>query len=364
MFPRGPGIVQQIKVNGLTKFFLLRTKHRSDYTEASNTVSIDGRTMNVRFLESFVWLARLRSFRLTAERMHATQAAISSRISALELELGVKLFDRGPRDITLTQEGSKALPFAEQIVKITREMADSVGDRTKIGGMLRLGAIESVVHTWLPDLLKRIREEYPKLTLELTSDTSASLSALIGNGHLDAALLSTSINSADLGNIMLGSLPMCWVASPRLGISAETLSEAELATFQIVSFPRHSQPHAYLVELFSSASENEVQINCLSSAAAISRLVLDGFGIGAVPAAFVLSEIEGGQLSVLQVAHRVPDLPLFVSYRRSPDSLLPESIARLARSVMLDYALLHGPRYASIPAIDNGAIGDEPFTRA
>ena len=114
--------------------------------------------MNLRFLETFVWLARLRSFRLTAERLHATQAAISSRISALEQELGVRLFERGPKEATLTQDGSKALPFAEQMLKLNQAMLASVGDRSKVSGLLRLGAIESIVHTWLPDLLKRIRD--------------------------------------------------------------------------------------------------------------------------------------------------------------------------------------------------------------
>jgi DNA-binding transcriptional LysR family regulator len=90
--------------------------------------------MNVRFLETFVWLAKLRNFRLTAERLHATQAAISSRISALEQEFGVRLFDRGPRDVKLTQEGTKALAFAEQILKLTNDMLASVSDRSHVSG--------------------------------------------------------------------------------------------------------------------------------------------------------------------------------------------------------------------------------------
>jgi DNA-binding transcriptional LysR family regulator len=161
--------------------------------------------------------------------------------------------------------------------------------------------------------------------------------------------LSTPIHGSDVGNTMLGSLPMCWVASPALEVSAEILSEAELAAFQVVSFPRNSIPHAYVVDLFSAAGESRVQINCLSSATAISRLVMDGFGIAAVPAACVLNEIESGQLHVLRVSHRVPALPLIVAYRRTPDSLLPESIARLARAIMLEYSLKHGPQYALVP---------------
>ena len=154
--------------------------------------------MNVRFLETFVWLAKLRNFRLTAERLHATQAAISSRISALEQEFGVRLFERGPRDVTLTQEGTKALGFAEQILKLNQEMFASVSDRSKVAGLLRLGVIESVVHTWLPDLLRRVREEYPNLTIELTSDTTAHLSAQLVNGNVDIALLTTNVTGTSL----------------------------------------------------------------------------------------------------------------------------------------------------------------------
>jgi DNA-binding transcriptional LysR family regulator len=310
--------------------------------------------MNVRFLETFVWLAKLRNFRLTAERLHATQAAISSRVSALEQEFGVRLFERGPRDVTLTQEGTKALVFAEQILKLNQDMLASVSDRSKVAGLLRLGVIESVVHTWLPDLLRRVRDEYPNLTIELTSDTTAHLSAQLVNGNVDIALLTTNVTGADAVNVPLGSLPMRWVASPSLNLSAEALSEAELAAFPIISFARHSSPHVFLNELFAASGETQVQINCVSSVAAIIRLVLDGFGIAVLPAAFVMRELESGRLQLLQVTHRVPTLPLVASFRRSPDSLLCESVARLALQVVLDFSLAHGPEFALFP--DTGVV--------
>jgi len=305
--------------------------------------------MNIRFLETFVWLAKLRNFRLTAERLHATQAAISSRISALEQEFGVRLFERGPRDVTLTQEGSKALVFAEQILKLNQDMFTSVSDRSKVAGLLRLGVIESVVHTWLPDLLRRVREEYPNLAIELTSDTTAHLSAQLVNGNVDIALLTTNVTGADAVNVPLGSLPMRWVASPSLNLSAEAMSEGELAAFPIISFARHSSPHVFLNELFATSGESHVQINCVSSVAAIIRLVLDGFGIAVLPTAFVMRELESGHLQLLKVTHRVPTLALVASFRRSPDSLLFESITRLALKVVLDFSLANGPEFALFP---------------
>ena len=63
--------------------------------------------MNLRFLETFVWLAKLRNFRVTAEKLHTTQAAVSSRIATLEQDFGARLFDRGSREVTLTQDGNR-----------------------------------------------------------------------------------------------------------------------------------------------------------------------------------------------------------------------------------------------------------------
>ena len=65
--------------------------------------------MNLKFLETFIWVAKLRSFSLAAEKLHSTQAAISSRISVLEQELGAKLFKREPKGVTLTREGERVL---------------------------------------------------------------------------------------------------------------------------------------------------------------------------------------------------------------------------------------------------------------
>lgn len=63
--------------------------------------------MNLRFLETFVWVARLKSFRLTAEKLFTTQASVSSRIAALEADLGVKLLLRDSRGVSLTPEGAR-----------------------------------------------------------------------------------------------------------------------------------------------------------------------------------------------------------------------------------------------------------------
>ena len=83
--------------------------------------------MNLRFLDTFVWVARLGSFRLTAEKLSTTQAAISSRIAVLESELGVQLFLRDSRGVSLTAEGHRVLGYAERMLATQRELHEALG---------------------------------------------------------------------------------------------------------------------------------------------------------------------------------------------------------------------------------------------
>ena len=114
--------------------------------------------MNLRFLEAFVWVARLRSFKAAADKLHTTQAGISGRIATLEEQFGVRLFDRDRRAVTLTYHGTELLPHAERMLELQDRMRSAVGRDGVFSGMLRIGVIETVVHTWLPDLLSRFAQ--------------------------------------------------------------------------------------------------------------------------------------------------------------------------------------------------------------
>ena len=74
--------------------------------------------MNIRFLETFYWVAKLGSFHAAASKMHLTQAAISGRMASLEKDLGQKVFERQGRQMRLNSAGQTLLHHAEQILRI------------------------------------------------------------------------------------------------------------------------------------------------------------------------------------------------------------------------------------------------------
>ncbi|VWC64015.1 LysR family transcriptional regulator [Burkholderia lata] len=286
--------------------------------------------MNIRFLETFVWLAKLENFRLTAEKLHTTQAAVSSRIASLEEAFDVRLFDRNTRSATLTPAGRRMLAYAERIVRLDGEMRRDI-DAASDAGLIRIGVIESIVHSWFPALMAQLRERYPRLDVEITSDTTLHLIRLLSTDGVDLILQTDPVPGPDFTNLPLCEFPVHWAASPRLGLGGQTLDVARLAEFPIISFSRHSGPHATIERLFA-AVERPASINCITSVAAMIRLVADGFGVAALPPAIIGRELHEGALELLDVEPEFPALPLVATYR-SQGLPVAARIAELASEV-------------------------------
>lgn len=67
--------------------------------------------MNTRFVEAFLWAARLGSFRAASDRLHITQAAVSNRVASLEEDIGARLFERDARELRLTPVGVRLMDY-------------------------------------------------------------------------------------------------------------------------------------------------------------------------------------------------------------------------------------------------------------
>ncbi len=306
--------------------------------------------MNLRFLETFVWLAKLRNFRMTAEKLHTTQAAVSSRIATLEQELGVRLFDRGDREVKLTHEGGKALVFADRILRISHEMVDSLKDRALFTGVIRIGVIESIIHSWFPDLMARIHRTWPQIEVELAGDTTIKLIEQFGKGNLDLILHTDNVLSPNVQNLPLCDFPMRWVGATSLNLHGELLTLSDLANFPVLSFSRNSGPHRFIERLLDEHVDRRVHVNCMTSVSAMIRLVVDGFGLAMIPPAIIQRELADGDVQMLQLDTEMPDMQLVCTYRSGPETPLFQQIAVQAQQTAQDFARALPAHVARLPS--------------
>ena len=237
--------------------------------------------MNLKFLETFVWVARLKSFRLTADKLFTTQASISSRIAVLESELGVKLFLRDSRGVSLTPEGLKVLEYAEQMMDTMQALKQSIETRSSKVGRVRIGVMDTVIHTWLSPLVAQMTDLYPLVEIELVADTSLNLCDQLQKGFLDLILQTDLMRQESVRSLELASHPMGWIAASNSLYNRDYSGIADLARERIITYSKNSHPHQEVLALMQANGVMTPRLNCVNSVSAITRLLRDGFGIGA-----------------------------------------------------------------------------------
>ena len=280
--------------------------------------------MNLKFLETFVWVARLKSFRLTADKLFTTQASISSRIAVLEGELGVKLFLRDSRGVSLTPEGLKVLEYAEQMMDTMQALKQSIETRSCKAGRVRIGVMDTVIHTWLSPLVAQMTDHYPLVEIELVADTSLNLCDQLQKGFLDV-------------------IPMGWIVASNSLYNRDYSGIADLANERIITYSKNSHPHQEVLALMQANGVIAPRLNCVNSVSAITRLLRDGFGIGALPPVLVAEELARGELTLLDIDQRPPDLQVVVSWRVGVEWV--EEIVALCQQVLEGYARRVGENY-------------------
>jgi LysR family cyn operon transcriptional activator len=144
-------------------------------------------------LRTFVAVADNGGVARAAARLHLTQSAASRQISALEIELGVPLFDRVGRRVQLTSEGEDLLRRSRRLLGD----AEALGERAralKTGqtGLLRVGATPQVIENLLADFLASYRRRYPDIEVNLVEDGGAQLPSRLERGDVHLAIMPAS----------------------------------------------------------------------------------------------------------------------------------------------------------------------------
>jgi DNA-binding transcriptional LysR family regulator len=302
--------------------------------------------VNLNFLETFVWVARLKSFTLAAQRLNATQAAVSARIAALEKELDVRLFVREHRNLRLTPEGLDALARADSLLAAARAFVDEVGGRQTLRGTVRIGVIDTITYTWLSDLIRLSKSHFPQVAIEVTADTSLRLMELLRAGEVDVALVMGPMLDPGCINLELCTYACHWVAAPSLPLGHGRSTLAELAAYPVISFPKGSQPNSAIRHFFDQYPELDVVMHSANSLATIIRMTMDGVGVATIPPVVAPRELERGELVLVEAEQPIPPMRLHATYFDSPKKLIPATIAELAREAAGEFCRRTDPAWA------------------
>ena len=268
--------------------------------------------MELRHLRYFTAVVDCKGYREASRQLHIAQPSISEAVSDLEHELGLKLFSRTHRNARVTPEGEIFYADAVRVLKLA-ETAILTAKRAAQGkvGRLSIGFIGSATLSFLPDLIRRYKLEYPNVKLELHDLYPVELDQACDRGEIDIAItralsLERSKNRQSrvlLRDPLIAVLPR----SRKLKSKNKKIRLADLANERFILFHRKGAPAVFDTIVgacrshgFSPRVENEP-----NSMQTILSLVEAEEGVAIVPASISNLRSKGVQFVRLE-----PDLYL------------------------------------------------------
>lgn len=246
--------------------------------------------MELRQLEYFMAVAEELHFGRAAARLHISQPPLTVHIKRLEEELGVSLFDRTSRRVSLTSEGIR---FRDLVGPILQDLDEAVEDIREIKagrrGRVRVGFVSSASYELVPAAVRDIRLQHPGIHLDLhPMATGEQVEALLENrldiGIMrDAPLQSGLQFTALLTEQLVAVLPANHVLAAKAEVSAEELSRLPLVLFPYQSMPGYV---AKIMEIFHHLGHPPRIVQRAVNQENVMGLVAADVGASILPASF------------------------------------------------------------------------------
>ncbi|MFQ5995266.1 MAG: LysR substrate-binding domain-containing protein [Acidiferrobacterales bacterium] len=231
-----------------------------------------GANFDTDLLRTFVAIADSGSFTRAGEVVHRTQSAVSMQVKRLEDAVGKPVFEREGRSVALTPEGEALLGYARRILKLHEEAVATL-TQPEMVGTVRVGTPDDYVLRFLPGILKRFAQAYPRVQVAVHCDPSASLIGLLETREIDLALI-TCGPGQERGEVVRRD-PVVWATSERHLVHEE--EPLPLALFQKGCFVRE-----WVVKALDEAGRNYRIAYASPSISGIHAAVTAGLAVTAL----------------------------------------------------------------------------------
>ena len=292
--------------------------------------------ISIRQLTAFIKVADNGSFTRASDQMHLTQSAVSGLIKELESNLGIVLFDRTTRQLSLSVVGHHLLPQARRILNEMQLFENEASSLTNLAqGQVRL-AVSQFAASSMPAVIAQFAKEYPDISVSLLDCSAENVLEHIQNIEVDLGVgtevgteLEFMETEDDIRADLLYQLPFC-VVMP----DSHMLAQKREVTWQdLIDIPLITLQGPFLEQVTTELDERIVshiqqaryKVNFMSTALEMTR---QGFGITLclpyMPE--VIDWVSANGLQMRPLAHPIKMRRFFI-YQRSSRALSPASIA-------------------------------------
>ncbi|HEY3989469.1 MAG TPA: LysR substrate-binding domain-containing protein [Acidobacteriaceae bacterium] len=258
-------------------------------------------------LTVFRAVAAQRSFRRAAEQLYLTQPAVTHQIKALEELVGLPLFDRSGREVTLTAAGAVLLKYTEQSGALLDQAAVELASlKGRISGTLHIAASTTIAQYILPPLLGAFLRLHPAVRMELESSNTESVADAIAAGHATLGLVEGPPHASQVRSEIWLEDELVLLAPP----SHEWVGQRSITLQQVAAAPllmreRGSGTREVIETTLEAAGLPARDLHIaveLNSTEAILGCIESGVGVGFVSRSAVHRQLAMGTLAIVPVA--------------------------------------------------------------
>lgn len=287
--------------------------------------------MDISDLKVFEAVSRNGSMSRAAEELHTVQSNVTARIRALEEELGVSLFLRHARGVSMTPAANRVLPFVGRISGLLSDAKAAARDDGVPGGTLHLGSLETTTALRLSPVLSRFAATYPAVRLSLTTGTTRQLVDHVVGCRLEGAFVAGPISHPELEQEAIFREELVLVTSPAIRTPDELRSVPELRT---IVFRVGCSYRQRLETFLAGAGIVAAQPLEFGSLDAIVACVAAGVGVTLLPRGIVAATGGEGRIAVHELPSQHSEVDtLFVRRADAYESSAMAAFLAMARSM-------------------------------
>ncbi|OXL83578.1 LysR family transcriptional regulator [Paenibacillus sp. SSG-1] len=265
-------------------------------------------TNNYELYKVFYWAAKTGSLTQAAKALYLTQPSVSHAIKQLEERIGVTLFYRTSKGVSLTQEGKILFSYIEQSqILITLAEEKMVALKNLDSGELRIGGSDSLFKHYLLPFLEDFHVKYPGIKLHLNHGTTPEVISYLKEGRIDLGVVRMPIFDSQLEVTESIELQDCFVAGERYAeLKGQALSMEQLMEYPVILFSRNSRVRMAITELFEKYGHELKPDIEVGSVDLLIEFAKRGLGISYVTREFVAKELKEGSLFEIELNVEIP----------------------------------------------------------
>ncbi|HEV8523470.1 MAG TPA: LysR family transcriptional regulator [Terriglobales bacterium] len=264
-------------------------------------------------LETFLEVARHKSFSRAAEKRFRTQPAISAQIRALEQEVGAKLFDRSGGKVSLTAAGKAFQKYVEVTLEERKQILNSLAEMERVPrGEILIGANEATCLYILPEVFANFKKQYPGVGVGIQRSNRAKVLEWIIDNTVDIGFVSLPVSDPRLTVAPIHRDDLVVIAAPNHPLVREkTATLAEVLHYPLL-LPKAGYTREGLDRLFDERRLKPTISMELDSSELLKRFAAADVGVAFIARSNIVEEVRAGALAAVALsdAHIRRDIAL------------------------------------------------------